>query len=136
MAVHHRPRHAHYQAGVGGPYLNITHAMRPDGAADPIGERATLCGATVRPSPRPFYAHDTRPHMCRTCGWIAGRFPPERPIEPLADIGTATALFGMLRGARHAPEDELREQVDQVLASFPMRSASERDWRVAEMTSH
>jgi hypothetical protein len=133
------PTPARYQAGVGGPYLNKVHALRPDGAADCIGFRPTLCGASVKPSPQPFYEHDTRKHNCLTCRRMAERFTPARRIEPLSDIGTAMALFGRLRSARHAPEEELRRLVDQVLASFGILAGAEREERevrVAQMTSH
>jgi hypothetical protein len=111
------PTPARYQAGTGGPYLNVSHALRPDGPADPTGFRPTLCGASVKPASHPFYEQDTR-RNCVTCTRVAQRFKLTRRIEPLADIGTAMSLIGTLRGVRHAPEAELRAQVDHVLVSF------------------
>ena len=133
-----------YQAGMGGEYLHISHALRPDGCADNIGFRPSLCGARVNPTPRPFYSH--RPisgrKTCDTCARVAEQFPLVRRIDPLSDIGTATALIGTLRATRHSPEPELREQVDQLLSLFgapagaagtPLRA---RKPRHAQRTSH
>jgi len=109
-----------YQAGKGGEWLHVAHALRPDGCADQIGFRPALCGARVNPSNRPFYPRaalgDNR--NCATCVRVAERFPLERRIDPLSDIGTATALIGMLRAARAAPEHALRQQVDELLSVF------------------
>ena len=109
-----------YQAGMGGEYQHVTHALRPDGYADTIGFRPTLCGTRVKPSNRPFYPvislSCTR--NCVTCTRVANQFPLERRIDPLSDIGTATAMIGMLRAARGSPETVLREQVDQLLSVF------------------
>jgi hypothetical protein len=113
-----RPVAAHYQAGIGGPYLNVAHALRPDGAPDYIGFRPTLCGAYVKPSIRPFYEDHPlsgRPN-CATCASVARRHPAARLIDPPVDIGTATALIGGLRAARRAPAPVLRAQVDEILA--------------------
>jgi hypothetical protein len=129
------PEPTRYQAGIGGPYLNVTHAMRPDGPADCTGFRPTLCGAVVKPSPRSFYENDTR-RNCETCTRVAQRFKLPRRIEPISDIGTATSLFGRLRAARFAPDDELRREVDQVVATFGVLATAEREVRVAQMTSH
>jgi hypothetical protein len=129
------PTPARYQSGVGGPYMNIRHALRPDGAADRGGFRPTLCGTSVKPSAVPFYEQDSR-HNCVTCTRVAERFKLTRRIEPLSDIGTTTALLSSLRGARHAPDDELRRQVDQAVASFGMLAIPDREVRVAQMTSH
>jgi hypothetical protein len=63
---------------------------------------------------------------CVTCTDVANRFPLERRIEPLIDIGTATAFLGMLRAARDAPEPVLREQVDQMLRAFGAPAGAER----------
>ena len=129
-----------YQAGVGGMYLHLSHALRPDGAADRIGFRPTLCGARVKPTLRPFYVNAPPSfHNCATCDWIAARFPPVRNIDPAADIGTATSLIGSLWAARHADEPELRSQVDQLLALLgaPAGAAgATRSPREAQMTSH
>ena len=109
-----------YQAGTGGEYQHVVHALRPDGYADIIGFRPALCGARVNPSNRAFYAGFTSSgrRNCATCTRVANRFPLERRIDPLSDIGTATALIAMLRGTRGAPEPVLREQVDQLLSAF------------------
>ena len=116
--LHERP--AHYQVGTGGTYGTVAHALRPDGAADRIGFRPALCGARVKPTPRFFHAG--RPisgnRNCDTCTNIALRYPAARNIEPLSDIGTAIALIAMLRATRHAPEKQLREHVDLMLAAF------------------
>ena len=116
--LHKRP--GHYQVGTGGTYGTFTHALRPDGAADRIGFRPALCGARVKPSPRFFYpgrpVSDTR--NCETCTNVALRYPAERNIEPLSDIGTAIALIAMLRATRHASDQELRAHVDLMLAAF------------------
>jgi hypothetical protein len=115
-----RPDPKHYQAGMGGQYLNVAHAMRPDGCADRVGFRPTLCGTRVNPINRAFYAHAALSGNtnCDTCTRVATQFPLERRIDPLSDIGTATALIGMLRAARYAPEPALRGQVDQLLSVF------------------
>ena len=114
------PDPKHYQAGTGGAYKEVVHALRPDGCADNIGFRPALCWSRVKPSNRDFYIGF--PLSCRrncaTCTRVAGQFPHERRINPLSDIGTATALIGMLRAARRAPEPVLREQVDQMLSVF------------------
>jgi hypothetical protein len=109
-----------YQAGMGGEYQHIAHALRPDGYADTIGFRPSLCGARVNPSNRPFYpdASLSGRRNCVTCARVANRFPLERRIDPLSDIGTATAMIGMLRATRGSPEAVLREQVDQLLSVF------------------
>ena len=90
-----------YQAGMGGEYLHISHALRPDGCADNIGFRPSLCGARVNPTPRPFYSH--RPisgrKTCGTCARVAEQFPLQRRIDPLSDIGTATSAH------RHTTSD-------------------------------
>ena len=114
------PDPKHYQAGIGGEYQNVAHAMRPDGYADNTGFRPTLCGARVNPINRAFYAHAAMSgnKNCATCARVAKRFPLQRRIDPVSDIGTATAMIGMLRATRHAPEPALREQVDQVLSCF------------------
>jgi hypothetical protein len=113
-----RPLPKHYQSGVGGDRRRVVHAMRPDGAADYIGFRPTLCGTRVKPSPFPFYEQADRSEHCETCTRVARRFPPERNIDPVGDVGTATALIGALRGTRFAPEPVLRAQVDELLAAF------------------
>jgi hypothetical protein len=109
-----------YQAGMGGEYQHVAHALRPDGCADSIGFRPSLCGARVNPSNRPFYAgvKTSGRRNCATCTRVATRFPLERRIDPLSDIGTTTAFIGMLRAARLAPDPVLREQVDQMLSVF------------------
>jgi hypothetical protein len=114
------PTPKHYQAGMGGQYMDVAHAVRPDGCADKIGFRPTLCGTSVNPVNRPFYAHVTGrgKKNCGTCARVAQRFPLEHRIDPVSDIGTATALIGMLRATRHAPEPVLREHVDQMLSCF------------------
>ena len=136
--LHTEPRR--YQAGKGGAYLQISHALRPDGAADRIGFRPTLCGARVKPTLRPFYVNvPPSYHNCETCDWVAERFPPERNIDPAADVGTATSLIGTLWAARHAPEPELRSQVDQLLALLGAPAGARgatRSPREAQMTSH
>jgi hypothetical protein len=113
-----RPLPKHYQSGVGGEKHRVVHAMRPDGAADYIGFRPTLCGARVKPSPFPFYEQATRRSHCETCTRVARDWPPERNIDPVGDVGTATSLIGMLRATRFAPEPILRAQVDELLAAF------------------
>jgi hypothetical protein len=133
-----------YQAGTGGEYLHISHALRPDGCADNIGFRPSMCGARVHPTPRPFYPH--RPangrQTCHTCARVAEQFPLQRRIDPLSDIGTATALIGTLRATRHSPEAALREQIDQLLSLFgaPAGAAGSalrtRKPRQAQTTSH
>lgn len=134
--VHPDPKH--YQAGVGGEYQHVVHALRPDGCADNIGFRPALCGSRVKPCNRPFYIGF--PLSCRinciTCSKVADQFPLERRIEPLSDIGTATALIGMLRAARWAPEPVLRAQVDQMLSVFGAPAGAARSTREAQMTSH
>jgi hypothetical protein len=108
-----------YQAGKGGEYLHVAHALRPDGCADRIGFRPTLCGTRVSPTNRPFYPRAALGNQnCHTCVRVAEQFPLERRIDPLSDIGTATALIGMLRATRSAPEPQLREQVDELLSLF------------------
>ena len=109
-----------YQAGTGGEYQHVVHALRPDGCADSIGFRPALCGSRVNPSNRAFYAGVTTSgrRNCATCTRVANQFPLERRIDPLSDIGTTTALIGMLRATRGAPEPVLREQVDQMLSVF------------------
>ena len=109
-----------YQAGMGGEYQHVAHALRPDGYADSIGFRPSLCGARVNPSPRPFFpgAKTTGRRNCVTCTRVATQFPLERRIDPLMDIGTATAFIGMLRATRGAPERVLRAHVDQMLSAF------------------
>jgi hypothetical protein len=109
-----------YQAGMGGEYQHVAHALRPDGCGDNIGFRPSLCGARVNPSSRPFFPGMKRSgrRNCVTCTDVANRFPLERRIEPIIDIGTATAFMGMLRATRGAPEPVLREQVDQMLRAF------------------
>jgi hypothetical protein len=49
---------------------------------------------------------------------VARHFPPERNIDPVGDVGTATSLISALRATRFAPEPVLRAQVDQLLAAF------------------
>jgi hypothetical protein len=109
-----------YQAGTGGEYQHVAHALRPDGYADHIGFRPSLCGTRVNPSNRPFYPDTSLScrRNCVTCTRVAKRFPLERRIDPLSDIGTATAMIGMLRATRGAPEPVLREQVDQLLSAL------------------
>ena len=116
--LHQRP--ARYQAGTGGLYDTVAHALRPDGAADRIGHRPALCGARVNPCIVDFYPGQpwSGNRNCITCTDIALRHPADRTIRPLSDIGTAIALIAMLRAARHAPEQQLREQVDLMLAMF------------------
>lgn len=136
--LHDKPKR--YQAGMGGKYLHISHALRPDGTADRIGFRPSMCGAYVKPTPRPFFVNASPSYNnCATCEWIAERFPPERNIDPVADVGTATSLIGTLRAARHAPEAELRAQVDQLLACFAAPAGASpmpRPPRHAHTTSH
>ena len=105
---------------MGGLYGTIAHALRPDGAADRIGYRPTLCGSRVNPSNVEFYAGQpwSGNRNCETCTNVALRYPADRTIRPLSDIGTAIALIAMLRAARHAPESRLRECVDLMLATF------------------
>ena len=101
-------------------YGTVAHALRPDGAADRIGYRPALCGVRVNPSAVQFHAG--RPSSgyrnCDTCTAVALRHPAARNIHPLSDIGTAISLIAMLRAARHAPEQELRDCVDLMLATF------------------
>jgi hypothetical protein len=113
-----RPLPKHYQSGVGGYSTRVVHAMRPDGAADYIGFRPTLCGTRVKPSPFPFYEQANRAEHCETCTRVARHFPPERNIDPVGDVGTATSLISALRATRFAPEPVLRAQVDQLLGAF------------------
>jgi hypothetical protein len=105
---------------MGGEYQHVAHALRPDGCADSIGFRPSLCGARVNPSPRPFFpgVKMSGRRNCVTCTRVATQFPLERRIDPLHDIGTATAFIGMLRATRGAAESVLREQVDQMLSAF------------------
>jgi hypothetical protein len=114
------PNPKHYQAGMGGAYQHIAHALRPDGYADTIGFRPTLCGTRVKPTNRPFYPDVSLSGTtnCLTCTRLANHFPLERRIDPLSDIGTATAMIGMLRATRGSPEGALREQIDQLLSAF------------------
>ena len=121
-----RPDPKHYQSGVGGEYLNVAHGLRPDGCADYIGFRPTLCGTRVKPSPWPFYEQSDDRRHCETCTKIARRFPPERKIDPLADVGTAIGLIGMLRAVRGASEEVLRKQVDEMLAAFGAPAGASR----------
>ena len=85
-----------------------------------VCELLQLCGARVKPGNRPFYLGPVTSgrRNCGTCSRVARQFPLERRIEPLSDIGTATALIGMLRATRQAPEPALRAQVDQLLSAF------------------
>jgi hypothetical protein len=114
------PEPKNYQAGMGGEYMHVAHALRPDGCADRIGWRPSLCGVRVSPANRPFYAHAAMSGNtnCITCTRVAERFPLERRIDPLSDIGTATALIGTLRATRRAPDAVLRHQVDQLLGMW------------------
>jgi hypothetical protein len=109
-----------YQAGMGGEYQHVAHALRPDGYADTIGFRPTLCGTRVKPTNRPFYPGMSLSctRNCVTCTRVAKQFPLARRIDPISDIGTATAMIGMLRATRGSPEPVLREQVDQLLRVF------------------
>ena len=109
-----------YQAGKGGAYQHIAHALRPDGCADRIGFRPALCGARVSPCNRPFYPRAPlgANKNCATCVRVAEQFPLQRRIDPLSDIGTATAMIGMLRATRNEPEPVLRQQVDALLSAF------------------
>ena len=113
-----------YQAGVGGGYLDVAHALRPDGAADHIGFRPTMCGTYVKPSIRPFYEGYLR--NCETCEGVVRGFPAERNIDPLAEVGTATALIRLLAAARRASEPVLRAQVDEMLAIFGAPAGASR----------
>ena len=119
-----RPYPNRYQAGVGGEYLNVAHALRPDGAADYIGFRPTMCGTHAKPSISPFFEND--PRNCETCTNVVRRFLPERNIDPLADAGTATAFIRMLGSARRATEPILRAQVDEMLAMFGAPAGASR----------
>jgi hypothetical protein len=132
------PTPKHYQAGMGGQYLTIAHALRPDGAADRIGWRPALCGARVRPANRPFYVQGplSGNRNCETCTSVAHRFPPQHRIEPLSDIGTVLAMIARLRAARPAPEPTVRALVDQLLACFGAPAGASLERRVAQMTSH
>ena len=105
---------------MGGEYQHIAHALRPDGYADTIGFRPTLCGTRVKPTNRPFYPDISLSGTtnCATCTRVANQFPLHRRIDPLSDIGTATALIGTLRATRHSPEGALREQIEEVLSAF------------------
>jgi hypothetical protein len=120
-----RPLPKHYQSGVGGYKRRVVHAMRPDGAADYIGFRPTMCGTRVKPSPFPFYEHANRREHCDTCTQIAREFPPERNIDPAGDIGTVLSLIATLRATRFAPEAVLRAQVDELLAAFGAPAGAE-----------
>jgi hypothetical protein len=116
--LHRRPAKARYQGGVGGFYLHVCHALRPDGAPDHIGFRPSLCGAYVKATPHPFFPEraPSGRQNCETCEAVARRHPPDRLIDPVIDVGSATALIAMLRTMRHAPEPLLRATVDQLLA--------------------
>jgi hypothetical protein len=120
----------HYQSGTGGRMGTVVHALRPDGAADFIGFRPTMCGTRVKPSPHPFYEHANRRRHCETCTRVATQFPPERDIDPVADVGTALSLIGTLRATRFAPEAILRAQVDEMLATFGAPAGAALGWRV------
>ena len=124
VAERSAPKFKRYQAGSGGEYLQTVHALRPDGAADHIGFRPTMCGAYVKPSFRPFYEGYGR--NCETCDMVVSRFPPERNIDPLADVGTATAFLRMLAGVRCATEPVLRAHVDEMLALFGAPAGASR----------
>ena len=125
------PDPKHYQSGAGGEYLNVLHAIRPDGCADYIGFRPTLCGTRVKPSPWPFYEQADAGGHCETCTRVARLFPPERNIDPVGDVGTATALIRMLASARGASESVLRAQVDEMLAAFGAPAGASRASRAS-----
>lgn len=109
------PRHPpRYERGAALYPSRKQHALRPDGAADAVGRRPTMCGARVRPAPSPFHPID--PRNCISCTRIVRRFPPWRFFNGGRDAGTLGALVAILRDAANANDDELRAAVGQLLA--------------------
>ena len=104
----------------GRPLRNDRPRIAARRRSDRIGYRPTLCGSRVSPSIVEFHAGQpwSGNRNCATCTNVALRYPADRTIRPLSDIGTAIALIAMLRAARHAPEPQLRECVDLMLATF------------------
>ncbi len=123
VAPDHRSSPRRYEVGY---TRHRAHALRPFGPIDDLGRRTTLCGASARTNRLRFASSPPpRPLTCKTCSAIEQRFPPDRHVDPPIDIAVAGGLVQSLRWAhRHAPADELRHVVGDLLTYFPPQPSS------------